>query len=164
MRDGLNIAVVAKAKAYHFMRVREQGSNRGALVEHFQKTVDGKAQAEPWCAAFVCTLLKEVGMAEGKPTLTLSEHCMTLFRTNKDSEVALPFAGALVIWERTDGSGRGHAGVCISGMTDDGYFLTIEGNTSAGGASAEGDGVYMLSRSMKGFKGYKIAGFLDPWV
>ena len=38
--------------------IREQGgNNKGPLVELMQKTVDGKAQAEAWCMAFVQSML-----------------------------------------------------------------------------------------------------------
>jgi len=36
------------------------GDNKGPEVEEFQKAVDGKAQKEPWCMAYVQFCIKKV--------------------------------------------------------------------------------------------------------
>lgn len=138
------------------------GNNRGKMVEEFQKALDGKAVGEPWCACFVAYCVKQIEAQERvRSKLTLSEHCMTMWRSNPARQKAKPFIGAIVIW-RKKGSDSGHTGIVTSFNAQ--VFQTVEGNTSDGsGLNRDGDGVYRRSRHLGGVPGFDTMGFLDPW-
>lgn len=144
--------------------IRESSPNAGFEVEHFQKTVDGKAAKESWCAAFVCTILNEVAVPFGVPHIRFSEHCLSMWNWNTLYQQKFGGAGFIAIWRNKDGSGRGHTGICESAPTAGGDFFTIEGNTSGQGMDTDGDGVYRCKRNTKGFANFQLVGFLDPWT
>lgn len=157
------LATINKARMYLAMKIREHGKNRGKMVEHFQKTVDGKAEQEPWCAAFVCTILYEVSQDLEIDHLQFSEHCQTMWRKNKLYQRKDPQPGFISVWA-VSGSSKGHVGICETGFDKDGFYYTVEGNTSGGGDSREGDGVYRVKRHRSAWKGYSLLGFIDPWI
>ena len=74
-----------------------------------------------------------------------------------------PKPGYLAVWAKNGGS-SGHIGVCETEFDEKGYFFTIEGNTSGGGGSREGDGVYRVRRHRSAWKGFTLLGFIDPWI
>ena len=64
----LNRALAAMAELH--IGIREVGGeNQGQMVKRFQRSLDGKAVGEPWCAAFVCYCILE--------TQRLIEHART---------------------------------------------------------------------------------------
>jgi hypothetical protein len=143
----------------------------------FQKIVDGKAQGEPWCMAFVqyclfhVDLLCENLVVDGKPVdkdedniIPLTEHCYTAWlQSPMLARMKYPEIGAIAIWKKRS-STAGHAGIVV-GIKDEVEFFTVEGNTSDpdGGDQREGDGVYMKRRSMFGMGELELLGFLNPW-
>lgn len=144
------------------------GNNKGKFVELFQMTVDGKAQREAWCMAFVQSMLAYV---EKKLNVTspifASEHCLTTWqKTPKAQRVkAIPAPGAIVIWQHGKTT-SGHTGLMLEWQ--DKNFEAVEGNTESGinpkGAVVrDGGGVYMTKRGSKGSGSMKVVGFLKPF-
>lgn len=153
------------------------GPNRGALVERFQKAVDGKANGEAWCCAFVQFLIREVdalGLAHGDQTgspLPKTEWVQGLWDgtspgLRRRAEIH-PEPGMLIVWRQwKDGqpTAYGHVGV-VTGVTPAGAIETIEGNTGAGdGINREGDGVYRRVRSASGDGALRVSGYLKVWA
>lgn len=162
-------------EASRWVGVREiGGDNKGQLVEMFQKEVDGKAQGEPWCMAYIqfCIrsaerLIKYVTGENCESLLPKTEHCMTLFnKAPAHLKLSSPEIGCLVIWQfYKDGkpTASGHVGL-VTDILADGTLITNEGNTSDGlGVVREGDGVYVRRRSPKGSASMRIAGFVKVW-
>jgi hypothetical protein len=139
------------------------GDNKGACIELFQKALDGKAQGEPWCAAFVCYCIKEIFDIYGvKSPLTLSELVKDLWEKNPRAQKALPQPGYIACW-KFKGTSLGHTGIVVSKRN--GSFETVEGNTGkAPGIEREGDGVYLRQRTLRGSDNFILLGFLDPWM
>ncbi|MDH4122419.1 MAG: CHAP domain-containing protein [Deltaproteobacteria bacterium] len=161
--------------ARQFVGVHEEGGpNKGALVERFQRAVDGKAQGEPWCCAFVQYLIAEVdrfalGHGDvGESSLAKTEWVRGLWEQSpRQLRVDFPRRGALILWEQLGADGKptsaGHVGL-ITGISMAGKISTIEGNTGPGaGVQRDGDGVWERERSLAGEGSMKILGFLTPW-
>lgn len=154
--------LVETAKSY--IGIHEEGAaNHGAQVEEFQKAVDGKAQGEPWCMAFVQFCVKK---ASKQDVLFDSEHCMTAWFKSPicaryDATETKVAPGFIAIW-RHEGTSNGHTGIVVSVTKDE--ILTVEGNTSGGpGVEREGDGVYLRPRSRSGSGKMRLIGFIDPF-
>jgi hypothetical protein len=154
-----------------YVGVKESGPNRGELVEEFQKAVDGVAQGEPWCAAFVCWLIKRVeDIYSIKSQFAFSEAVWEIWKRNKAKKVILvPKPGCFVCFARPGG---GHIEVVEKverSVPMKGAFVlhTIGGNTSSGeaGSQADGDGVYRRTRVIIDGKlgSFSLLGFIDPW-
>ncbi|MCJ7521604.1 MAG: CHAP domain-containing protein [Dehalococcoidia bacterium] len=141
------------------------GNNRGPEVERFQRAVDGRAEAEAWCAAFVQFCMKEVATRLAATQVAFpSEHCLTIWaRTSKIHCAASPKSGYLVIW-KYDGTSNGHIGI-VSRVIDEFTIETIEGNTSPEDKTIvrEGDGVYRKTRSTKRVGKMKLVGYVCPF-
>lgn len=148
--------------------IREQGgNNKGPLVELMQKTVDGKAQAEAWCMAFVQSMLAYAELKTGvKSPIPASEHCQTVFlRSEVASRVKIsPLPGAIVVWQH-GASSNGHTGIVLG--CDDKVFHAVEGNTEAGMLNGhverDGGGVYYTVRDRMRSGDMKVMGFLKPF-
>lgn len=152
------------------------GENRGPDIERFQRAVDGKAQGEPWCLAFVQFCVKtvdskfETGHAGPNPpsALAATEHCMTLWNnTPKQARLSEPVPGCLVIWQFwKDGkpTTQGHVGIVVSAAGTS--FETVEGNTSPSGdqINREGDCVARKSRLRHPLGSMRVVGFIQPWI
>jgi hypothetical protein len=148
------------------------GKNDGFFVETVQKTVDGKAQREPWCMAFTQTMISYAEYKLGiKSPLYATEHCLTLWgHATDDQKVKYnPLAGAIVIWQHGQSS-NGHTGIVLS--ADETSFYAVEGNASGylvpvdqvtKGVNREGNGVYYTKRSRKGDGDMIVKGFIKPF-
>lgn len=160
------------AEALRWIGVTEHGNNAGELVSLFQKTVDGKAQGESWCMAYVQYCLKHAlyyydSVYDGCSPMHgiySSEHCLTVWnKTPKELRTDKPEIGSIVIWQHGNTS-SGHTGIVVGEKADPEFFTTAEGNTGPGaGVVREGDGVFMKTRSVKGSGDMKILGFLLPF-
>lgn len=154
--------------AKNFIGVKEFQDNDGAVVEMFQKAVDGVASKEAWCAGFTMYCLNRV------QEITNIKDCV--FRTESVIECwqRSPFTarkeepepGDIVLWwffKDGQPTMKGHMGIVTEVNAD--TFKTVEGNTSDGqGIVREGDGVYERTRTFKGSATFQLLGFLDPWV
>jgi hypothetical protein len=145
-------ALLAKARAE--IGVREERPNGGKRVDEYQAAswLDKKHWG-PWCATFVCWVIREVmrdlGMRDTKTfsrpqtaaafgfegwSLAQGSETWTKRYPGRDIE-----AGDIVIFDFS------HIGFATSAPDQGGYISTIEGNTNRAG-SREGDGVYAKRR------------------
>lgn len=165
-----------------FVGVVETGPNQGPLIKLFQEAVDGKAEGEPWCVAFLQFLIKQIDQeiwASDKTwpfaKLAKTESCMRLWDNSPQAcRVEKPRPGLIVVWQhyayfskenRWIKTSMGHAGVIIK-VNDDGTMETVEGNTSKVGTDIErsGDGCWIKTRHHKIDTGtMRTLGFLTPW-
>ena len=53
-------ALVALVESYHEQDIIEHGSNKGPMVEFFQRDGGGSGKPAPWCALFVSSCLRTV--------------------------------------------------------------------------------------------------------
>lgn len=122
--------------------VREHGRNRGPEIDGYCRDIGhDPAKADPWCATFVCAMVKRACDALGLPVpihltagvFTLDEQAPVYMRSS------IPRAGCIFIL-----NGHKHTGIVVEDWTD-ALVQTIEGNTDPGGSS-EGDGVYRRTR------------------
>ena len=124
------------------------GSNSGPRVEEFQSATSLGGTGWPWCAAFVCWVVREAASAAGvkftdtfkRPTTAGAwalEH-WSLKQDNSTETKKKPFRdilpGDIVIFNFS------HVGFAVSECDDTGFFQTVEGNTDDGG-SREGGAV-----------------------
>lgn len=131
--------------------VREIGdTNCGKRVNEYKSaTYLDSTQSWPWCAAFICWLLRE-GMKGGsysfkRPTTAgawdfenwASDQDMSV-RTKKPHNGDI-IAGDIILFTFS------HIGIAISSPDKNGMVQTIEGNTDDAG-SREGGGVYIKDR------------------
>lgn len=130
------------------------GTNCGVRVNEYKAATWLPAdQAWPWCAAFVCWVVREAMAAAGiKETATfkrprtagawdfenwsLQQDATT--QTKKPAWRDIQ-PGDVVIFTFS------HIGIALSAPDKDGYLKTIEGNTDAAG-SREGGGVFEKTR------------------
>lgn len=154
------------------------GANKGALVERFQKAVDGKAQGESWCLAFLQFCIREVdalGLAHGDMSgspLPRSEWVKLFWESApiplKRKPTEAPDPGMLIVWRQYGANGqptdKGHIGLVTGIDPATSHVLTIEGNTSGGaGLNRDGDGVYRRSRNPQGDGPLRVVGYLKVW-
>lgn len=123
------------------------GANAGAMVEEFQRAVDGRASGEPWCMAFLQFLAKQTQAAHGGRARVFPSESVKIVwdRTMPAARVLSPTPGAWALW-RHGNTDYGHCGLIVDVFPD--YFITVEGNTAGMGAGIvrEGDGVYLKRR------------------
>lgn len=146
MRTDLNLRMLDLARFYVGV-LEAGGANRGPMVEQFQKAVDGRAEGEAWCMAFMQFLaIKTVEVHGGKSRAPYVEHCLTVWnKAPPGCKVTIPSPGDLVIWQHGNTS-AGHVGIVSDVHAT--CIVTVEGNTSSGqGIVREGDGVYMRVRN-----------------
>ncbi len=146
--------------------VREAGQNSGARVREYQSATWLPPGPWPWCAAFICWVLREAARVAppkwklpktagaydfenwardihpqtGKP-MARSGGAATGIQVIKPAPAEI-LVGDIVIFQF---SGGGHIGIAASTSRGN-TFETIEGNTNDGG-SREGDGVFRRERS-----------------
>ena len=142
---------------------KSKGDNRGKEVEMFQKAVDGKAQGESWCMAFVQFCIKQVEERNKIQCLAYkSEHCLTVLRESKMKVVKDPQPGDLIVW-RFGNTANGHVGI-VEKLLDGGRVMTIEGTTSdSQSVERNGDGVFSKNRSLAGSESMRVVGFIRPF-
>lgn len=145
--------------------VRESGINKGAIIEEFQKAVDGVAQGEPYCAGAVCFWVKRVDKNHGsKNTLRWSESVVELWEKNPHAQRKHPAPGLIACFRYGD-TRKGHCGVAFAVNPHADDFNCVEANTTGGpGMEREGDGVFLKKRSVKGTGIFHFLGCLDPWA
>lgn len=144
--------------------VREASNhNDGTRVETYLHYV-GLKKGEPWCAAFVCWVLGQAGIANPH-----SGYCPNLFpkdrivwtrsagirRKEDEPEGGSPETGDVFGLYFPEKGRIAHVGFIEK--WEDKYAVTVEGNTNEGG-SREGDGVYCKRRLTGSL--YKIARYI----
>jgi len=133
--DPLRAEVIRIATAEIGVREDPPGSNKGPRVEEYLRAVDLGPGYE-WCLAFVywCFMMACLKLNLPNP-LTKTAGCMQLWKKPGGEIIYLKEAlanPALIepglVFLITRGDGKGHAGI-VTGVQD-GYILTIEGNTN----------------------------------
>lgn len=132
------------------------GTNKGPKVNEYKAATNLPAtESWPWCAAFICWLVKEamldLGLRE-TPTFKRPRTAGAWDFENwsraqdKTTSTKKPHggdieAGDIVVFTFS------HIGLAISGPDANGFVQTVEGNTDAAG-SREGGGVFQKKRSL----------------
>ena len=147
-------ALIEKATAE--IGVREERRNGGKRVDEYQAASWlEKKHWGPWCATFVCWVIREVMKDLGmKDTSTFSrpqtakafdferwsrsQGSETWTKDNPGRDIE---AGDIVIFNFS------HIGFATSAPNAYGFFTAVEGNTNKAG-SREGDGVYAKRRNI----------------
>lgn len=140
------------------------GSNCGPRVNEYKAAtwLDPK-HGWPWCAAFVCWVVREAlastGVAETKTFKrprtagALDLENWSLAQDDSTNTKAPPrgdiIPGDIVTFKFNTG---GHVGIAVSTPDKNGYVTTIEGNTNSAG-SREGGGVFRKRRNVSEFHG-----------
>ena len=132
------------------------GSNCGVRVDAYKSATNlPPHEAWPWCAAFVCWLVREAIRTDGpytfaRPTTVGAWDFENWSKKQDNSTHTLRTpgndikAGDIVIFKFS------HIGICVRGA-ETGRIRTVEGNTDAAG-SREGGGVFERSRSLDSIK------------
>jgi hypothetical protein len=147
------IVRIAKAE----VGVREiRDTNCGEMVNEYKAaTWLNPKKGWPWCAAFVCWVIREALKSSGvKETKTfkrprtasawdfenwsIDQDSTTWMRKPHDGDI-LP--GDIVIFKFS------HIGIAVSSPNKNGNVIVVEGNTDSAG-SREGGGVYLKTRSL----------------
>lgn len=136
--------VLQVAEDFLFVRESPPGSNAGRWVEAMQRVCNG-AKGQPWCAAYVGTVL---GIAfQGKPPLPYTMGCDELLEAGRKAgwlrDTPQPGDVFLRLKTPTDAD---HTGFVSS--VDGNTFGTLEGNTTGGTGSREGIGAFADTRTM----------------
>jgi len=132
------------------------GTNCGVRVDQYKSATNlPPHESWPWCAAFVCWLVREAIRTDGpytfaRPTTagawdfenwSLKQDNSTHTLRNPGNDIK---AGDIVIFKFS------HIGICVRGA-EAGRIRTVEGNTDAAG-SREGGGVFEKSRALDSIK------------
>lgn len=157
--------------AEQFVGVTETKNNGGAMVEKFQRAVDGKAAGEPWCVCFVQYCADQIDSFYDRcifphppynhHQLAPTEWTIGLWdATPKELRRAAPSEGLIVVWQSIANPNRGHCGIVTDVRGD--VVFTVEGNTGTA-SQREGDGVWHKGRVSGNIPGFKRLGYLSPW-
>ena len=140
------------------------GSNCGPRVNQYKAATNlDSTEAWPWCAAFVCWVvraaMRDAGVPETKtfrrPTTagaldlenwSLRQDGSTHTRVPARGDVQ---AGDIITFKFSTG---GHAGFALSAPDKNGNFYSVEGNTDQAG-SREGGGVFRKRRNVSQLHG-----------
>ena len=132
------------------------GSNCGVRVDTYKSATNlPPHEAWPWCAAFVCWLVREAVRTDGpytfaRPTTAGAWDFENWSKKQDNSTHTLRTpgndikAGDIVIFKFS------HIGLCVR-SAEAGRIRTVEGNTDAAG-SREGGGVFEKSRALDSIK------------
>lgn len=140
-----NLRIKLITNLYSQLDVREVGYNRGPMVSKYLKSV-GARPGDPWCGAFVGYNLTNIGVKNPNSAYSpdYARKKDVIWKSKKRTKVKL-LPGDVVTYYFPNLRRVGHVGF-LERIDNDGYFLTIEGNTNGAG-SREGDGVYKKKRS-----------------
>ena len=127
--------------------VHEQGgNNRGPRVEEMLHTVSLEP-GQPWCAAAVCTWIKQATVALAIQTkVHFGASAYKLYDRNEPLRISQPEPGCIAL--RNEGQGHGHAMLVLEVNGD--TIKCISGNTNGQG-SREGDQVAIQDRPLSQF-------------
>jgi hypothetical protein len=131
--------------------VRETSHNRSREIDGYNRDIGhDPTKADPWCAIFVCAMVKRACDALGLHVpIHLTAGVFTLDERAPPAMLqAHPEAGCIFIL-----NGHKHTGLVEGVIPDTGVLMTIEGNTNDAG-SHEGDGVYRRKRKPTEICGY----------
>ena len=157
----LQAAIVMRAIDEIGVRESPRNSNRGDRVDLYKAATNlDPKQAWPWCAAFVCFIVREsltkCGIAQTatfkRPTTAGAWDFIRWSKEqdNSTSTLVSPKAkdiqpGDVIVFKFS------HIGIATSAANTTGEFQTVEGNTDENG-SREGGGVYSKKRDIASVK------------
>lgn len=144
MQLSLSVVEALLRAAHSYRWVREtQGANRGEVVNRFLARV-GLEPGQPWCAAFVAALGRDMLLDEWP--LPMVGGCATLGEAaeKKGMLFPAPAPGAVFLLWSDEKKRFRHTGFLV--REEAGKWLTIEGNTNEDG-SPEGTGVFERHRT-----------------
>lgn len=125
-------------------------SNTGKRIREYQAATDLEGTGWPYCAAFICFIIKETGcFNESERPRTAAAFGFESFAREHGWNVSKPpqnvKRGDLVIFTYS------HIGLAIGDSDRNGNFDTIEANTSPGasGSQRDGGGVFQRNRNLK---------------
>lgn len=163
-------------EAIRWVGTTEAGKNSGAIIEMFQRAVDGKASQEPWCMAFAqyCIQMTDAAFAaifpeysSEKSSVFRSEHCLTVWNKSVELQRKTPAKGSLCIWQKYTGgipSPSGHVGIVVE-IHNDQTLSIVEGNTSSTRGERDGEGVFLKHYDLQKIEhaSLRLKGFLNIW-
>jgi hypothetical protein len=129
------------------------GTNCGVRVDQYKSATNlPPHESWPWCAAFVCWLVREAVRTDGpytfaRPTTAGAWDLENWSKKQDNSTHTLRSpgndikAGDIVIFKFS------HVGIAV-GSPIDGRVATIEGNSESGTTSREGGGVFAHNRKL----------------
>lgn len=127
---------------------KEIGENGGPRIRTYQAATNLKPDAWPWCAAFVCWLIRESCSGAERFARPMTAGAWDFERWAREQvgcgvslikpKQVLAQPGDIVVFTFS------HIGLCVGAETA-GFLTTVEGNTNGEGAR-EGDGVYQKTR------------------
>lgn len=140
------------------------GTNCGPRVNQYKAATNlPPAESWPWCAAFVCWVVREALRATGTPETKTFERPTTAgaldlenwsLRQDSSTQTRIPVRGDvqpgdIITFKFSTG---GHTGFAVSAPDKNGNFYSIEGNTDQAG-SREGGGVFRKRRNISQLHG-----------
>lgn len=142
-----------------------KGSNCGPRVNQYKAATNlDPKEAWPWCAAFVCWVVREALKATGvKETATFKRPTTAgaldlenwSLRQDDSTQTRVPprkadlLPGDIITFKFQTG---GHTGFAVSAPDKNGDFYSVEGNTDQAG-SREGGGVFRKRRNVSQLHG-----------
>lgn len=128
------------------------GTNCGPRVNQYKGATNlPPTEAWPWCAAFICWLMREAMLACGgsytfkRPTTAGAWDLENWsLRQDESTQTKKPHRGDIIPGDIIPFT-FSHVGLAVSAPDRNGYVKTIEGNTDKAG-SREGGGVYRKLR------------------
>ena len=138
--------------------VRETSYNRGKMVDIYNKEV-GVPLGSSWCGSFVGSNLTWQGVENPNSAWSpnYAQPKDIIWKAKRKNNITLK-EGDVVTFYYSNLGRVGHTGFYVK-TDNNGYFITIEGNTNNGG-SREGDGVYKKKRDPN--KVYAISRYIKP--
>lgn len=141
--------IVQLAGAQLLLDIRETSKNQGAEISKFWTATTyptGYANREPYCAAFICWLVREaVGSRKVPFLLPRSPVAYDFEKWARSAGRGVEFAASPKAGDIFTLSTASHVGLVIG--VDGSRIITIEANTDGSG-SREGDGVYKRTRAI----------------
>lgn len=165
MSNLLELRSRALALAERYVGVREHGGrNRGPQIERWLAKVH-LDPGQPWCAAFVCSMLDEAaaGLKMPNPLPMVGSVAKLWSRSPEHMRSGRVSRGAVFVHfkDKQNRHGHGHCGFVLG--VDGNHAMTVEGNTDDAGGR-DGDGVWYSRRPLDYFFGFIDVGREGPAV
>lgn len=129
------VAELTVQEALKYIGLTETGPNRHTLIDKWNRDL-GLPPGSPWCMSFMqhCALVasEKAGVPDQlKPN---TGHCMTLWRRTDPSRRVAPTDGRRgdIFIRKPNADDGSHTGIVL--RYDAGWYITVEGNTSAAGS------------------------------
>lgn len=151
--------------ALKYVGTREMPNNRGDQIDAWNLAA-GAPVGSPWCASFVCAVIKETvnrfHIHPNKLLFVRSAHVKTMWNQNKTLRERYPKVGFIAVYQRR-GTTLGHCGLVISVDAKLEHMELVEGNTSDGQTvDREGVGVFAKFHPVGDRGHFELLGFIDP--